>query len=388
MDEGREAPGPGRGPEPQPGAGEPQPERPREAHYEPYPPEDEISLLELVNVLLRRRRVVFGLPLAAAFLTAAISLVLPPTYTASTAFVPESRSQGRVPAGLAGLAGQFGVSLGGEASQSPQFYAEVVKSRELADRVLLTRFPDPRGEHNPADSATLLQILRVDGDDLANSLHDGRKALADRVSVRVDNQTNIVTLSVDSRYPALAAEVANRFVLYLNEFNAQTRQSQARERRRFVEDQVTDAERDLRAAEEDLKTFYERNRSWQQSPQLVFEEGRLRRQVEIRQEVYLTLKREYETAKIEEVNDTPVITVVDPAVPPQERSKPKRKLLVVLAFVLSGMVGVFWAFGAEYVERARREDEGEYEEFRGLVARLRDDVRQALRTLTRRRPRD
>lgn len=350
---------------------------------DPYA-EDEIHLIELVNVLLRRWRLVLGLPLAAAVLTAAVSLIVPPTFTASTAFVPEAAPGSRVPAGLAGLAGQFGVSLGAQASQSPQFYAEVVKSREILDRVLRSRFTDPRSPHNPPDSASLLRIFEVEGDALADSLHNGRKALDERVSVRVDNQTNIVTLNVDSRYPALAADVANRFVLYLNEFNAKTRQSQARERRRFVEEQVSAAERDLRGAEEELKTFYERNRSYQQSPQLVFEEGRLRRQVEIRQEVYLTLKREYETAKIEEVNDTPVITVVASAVPPQEKSKPKRRLLVVLAFVLSGMVAVFWAFGAEYVDRMRREDEGEYREFTGLVGRMRDDLRAMARRVLRR----
>lgn len=369
------------GPRPAPGGEPPRP--PESAYYEPYP-EDEISLLELVNVLLRRWRVVLGLPVAAAFLTAAVSLVLPPTYTAATAFVPEARSQGRLPSGLAGLAGQLGVSVGAEASQSPRFYAEVVRSREIVDRVLLSRFVDPRSRHNPPDSATLLRILRVDGDDLAQSLHNGRNKMESLVSVRVDNQTSIVTLHFDSRHPALAADVANRFVLYLNEFNAKTRQSQARERRRFVEQQVAEAERDLRQAEEELKEFYERNRSWQQSPQLVFEEGRLRRQVEIRQEVYLTLKREYETARIEEVNDTPVITVIDPAVPPQQRSKPKRKLLVVLAFVLSGMVGVFWAFGAGYVERVRRDDDGEYREFRGLVERAREEARQGARAVLRR----
>src|SRR5438132_8548828 len=52
--------------------------------------------------------------------------------------------------------------------------------------------------------------------------------------------------------------------------------------------------------------------------------------VDIRQEVSLTLRREYETARIEEVNDTPVITVIDPPVPPHERSSPKRLLLVLM----------------------------------------------------------
>lgn len=73
--------------------------------------EDEISLLELVNVRLRRWRLVVGLPVGAAFLTAVVSLLIPPTYTTSTSFVPEVAQGRRVPASLAGLAGQFGISV-------------------------------------------------------------------------------------------------------------------------------------------------------------------------------------------------------------------------------------------------------------------------------------
>ena len=70
-----------------------------------------------------------------------------------------------------------------------------------------------------------------------------------------------------------------------------------------------------------------------------FEEGRIRRQVEIRQEVYLTLRREYETARIEEVNDVPIITVVDAAVPPVEKSWPKRAALLSKASTAGRSMG-------------------------------------------------
>ncbi len=49
-------------------------------------------------------------------------------------------------------------------------------------------------------------------------------------------------------------------------------------------------------------------------------------------------------------------------------------MLVALALVLGGIVGVLWAFGAEYADRVRREDEGEYREFRGLVQQVRARV--------------
>jgi hypothetical protein len=120
--------------------------------------------------------------------------------------------------------------------------------------------------------------------------------------------------------------------------------------------------------------FYEHNRSSQQAPRLMAEEDRLRREVDVRQEIYLTLNREYETARIDEVNDVPVITVIDPAVPPAEKSSPKRGMLAILAFVGGGVVAVVLAFGAEHADRLRREDDGEYRELRGRLRGLRADL--------------
>jgi uncharacterized protein involved in exopolysaccharide biosynthesis len=337
------------------------------------------TLLDVFNVLLRRRRLVVTLPLATAVLTLLVAVVVPATYTARTTFVPEpgSAAQGRLPAGfaglggVAGLAGALSASLGGDASRSPRFYAEVAKSSDVLEKVLLTRFPT--NSLRP-DSASLLRILAVSGRNFADSLQRGAKKLSRRVVVRVDNQTGIVELTVDSREPRLSALVANRFVALLNEFNTHTRQSRARERRKFVEERVAEGERSLRAAEDQLKQFYEKNRSWQQAPQLVFEEGRLRRQVELNQELYLTLRREYETARIEEVNDTPIITVVDSATPPTRRSKPKLVILTTLAFILGCLIAVFSAFGVEYVNRLRHENEKEYRQSLALAETAREDL--------------
>lgn len=345
-------------------------------HPESHPshPEDETSLLELLNVLLRHWRIVVGLPLAAGLLTAMVSLAIRPTYTATTGFVSEAPAATGLPSGLSGLAGQFGISVGGDATQSPDFYAQLLTSRAILDRALLDRFPSPQPVDDRADSVTLLRLLGVGGEDLPDSLERARKVLAARMVVRVERLTGIVRLSVDERSPWLAAAVANAIVRYVDQFNAENRQSHARERRRFVETRLAEAERALRQSEEDLRRFYERNRSWQQSPQLAVEEDRLGRQVQIRQEVYLTLNREYETARIQEVNDTPVITVIDAAVPSRKPSKPKRNVPVALAIVLGGLLGVAGAFVVEYAERIRLSNQVEYMEFRSLVKRLRGDL--------------
>ncbi len=350
------------------------------------PVEEDLTLVGALNALLRRWRLVLGLPILIAVLTVGVSFLVPSTYTATTTFVPEARGQTRLPSGIAGLAGQFGLSLGAEPSQSPQFYADVVRSRALLERALLSRYPDPRARTGAPDSTTLLRALLVKGRSPADSLARGVKKLNKLISVRADLQTSIVRVSVDARYPALAAAVANRLVEYLNEFNTQYRQSQARERRKFTEQRVAAADSELRHAEESVRTFYERNRGWQQAPELVFEEARLRRQVDVSKEVYLTLKREYETARIEEVNDTPVITVIDPAVPPQRKSQPKPALLGAVALLLTGLVALSLAFGAEHINTLRRDDDEEYRELISLLRRLRREARQMLSNVIWRRP--
>jgi len=306
---------------------------------------------------------------------------VPASYTAVSTFVPEVRGQQRLGGGLgslAGLATQFGVSLGADPAESPRFYAKVAESRQILERLLLTRFPRPGNSALPGDSASLLVLLEVDGRDRADSIHRAIRKLRRRLSVSVEDQTNVVTVSIEAADRSLASAATNRLVEYLNDFNSQVRRSQAHERRLFVEQRVVDGEQDLRRAEQQLREFYERNRSWQQSPQLVFHEGRLRREVDIREEIYLTLQRQYETARIEEVNDVPLITVIDAAVPPVQRSWPKRTFLVIVAGAMTGLAVLLWVFAREYVDRARREELEEYQQLTSAIAVARSDVRRVL----------
>ena len=336
------------------------------------------SIFEVLTPLVREWRLVLGFPLGAGVIAAAVALLLPLSYTATTTFVPAiSGSGATMPGGLASLASQFGLNLGAGPVVSPDFFAEVLTSRELLKATLLSQF----------QGRALLDILKIEGKTPEARVNEGIRDLEKHIYQRVDRRTGIVTLSVTGAPPALAAAVANRMVELLNTFNLERLQSQSRERRRFVGERLQQAERELRDAEAQHLRFLQANRRYAGSPLLAFEENRLSRQVQLRQEVFQTLTREYEEARIAEVQDTPVLTVIDPATPPDRRSAPRRKLLVFFAMLAAGVSALPLVYLREYRRAAEQEVAAPYRGFLEAWRSTRAEWATALR-LGNRHPRE
>ena len=80
--------------------------------------------------------------------------------------------------------------------------------------------------------------------------------------------------------------------------------------------------RDLQEAENRLAGFLKVNRDYQNAPDLRFQYDRLNREVSIQQQLFVSLAQSFEQAKIDEVRDTPVISVVEaPEVPARPDSR-------------------------------------------------------------------
>jgi len=182
----------------------------------------------------------------------------------------------------------------------------------------------------PGASTSVRRLVQGADDDSQASLDQLVRRLRKRISAQADPRTSVVTVMVSEKTPVAAESLAGLLIRSIKQFNVTTRQLQARELRIFLEKRVSDASQSLHDAEDGLRTFYERNRRLGDSPQLVFEESRMKRQIELRQELYTALSKELESAKIDEVNDTPTITVVDP---PFASSRPDGPGLVVLGLV-------------------------------------------------------
>jgi uncharacterized protein involved in exopolysaccharide biosynthesis len=324
-------------------------EAPR-THPRPSIPEGATPLGELLGPVRRRWRLVAACSLAAGMLAAVISLLLPPVYTARTTFTPVASSQGASGglASLVGLAGQLGLSSLTGGSIPPEYFAEVLRSRSILEATLRSKFPT--GDSAAAERP-LLDILKVNAPSPGARMEQGALALDGLVLASVDKRTGIIDLRVKSNSPVVAASVANRMVQLLNEFNLDRRQVQSREQRRFTGERTQQAQEELRVAEAALLRFLQSNREYVSSPVLEYQYNRLQREVQVKQEVYLTLTKAYEEARVAEVRDIPVLTIIDPAVPPVLRSSPRRKLNTLLGLFLGGVIGI----AAAYLYQAGRD---------------------------------
>ncbi len=108
---------------------------------QPSGDDDEISVLDLLIVLAKHKKLVLGLPLVVAVLAAGISLVLPVSYTGTTKILPPQQSQSGTAAMLAQLGGGLAGLAGGVAGiKSPnELYIGMLKSRTVQDN-LIQRF--------------------------------------------------------------------------------------------------------------------------------------------------------------------------------------------------------------------------------------------------------
>lgn len=345
---------------------------------EPDETSDHLTISQwLAETLLRWRLIVATLVLTLVVAVLAVILI-PPVYRTQVSFVANTTSGSRLPSSalsnagpLAGLAAQFGVGGGADPSESPNFYVELIQSRELLTRLLESKFRDPRAP-SARDSARLIDILRLRGSDPQRRMEKGIKKMGKAISGTFDLTTSLVWLDVDAEWPDLSAAIANRTVGLVSSFNSEQRVTRVRSKRLFLEDRVAKARADMDVAEDRLRVFNDQNRSWRTAPGLVFDEQHLQRELDRTAQLYLQLQQQYEMTLLDEVNDAARITVVDSGVTPHRPLWPDYLILAV-AVPFAGLFLGFMVAGAAAV----------YGDWRGRNPRSANRLSTTVRRVTR-----
>jgi len=335
------------------------------------------TLLGLFRTLLANRKLLVRSALLGLIAFVAYALAQPNYYVSVGTFVPQS---GRSRSGLSGVASQLGLSLPStETGESPQFYRNLLLSKQILGRAAESEYRIDKG--GQVITTRLPEIFNVPGGTPAMRRATTMEHLARDVSASVDAKTGVITYSVRAGQPDLAHGIALRLMALLSEFNLERRQSQAGSERKFTEARLEEVARDLRAAEDRMQTYLQGNRDPGTSPRGAFERDRLQREINARQAIYSALSQAYEQAKIEEVRDTPVVTVIDRPerpVKPASRALLKRGFTGLVAGLAAGMIIILLL---EYLRARRVDDTEQFHEFSREKSAAMRDLKQPWRLL-------
>jgi uncharacterized protein involved in exopolysaccharide biosynthesis len=295
------------------------------------PVPSEVSLLRSVAALARHLRLVIACCVIPPLLVAAHGKSAP-TYRASVAIMP-SDEQSAI-SRMTGLAAQLGLRSQQAGSEGLDFYAALFNSREVlavaarAELVLSTA-------HGDTARTTFVEMLGVEATTEAEVTRRAVKALRQRLRAERDFDAGMLRIALDERSPIVAEELLERLVDIANGFNVDRRRSKAAAERAFAQQRVEETRAELRHAERALEQFLASNRAIE-TPSLAFQYGRLQREVEYNQRLHSVIAELFEQARLDEVRNTPVFTVVEHARGSAERVSVVRRVL------LAAMVGTLF----------------------------------------------
>lgn len=339
------------------------------------------SLLSLVTLGLRHRRLLLGLPLAVMALALALSLVMPAEYTATSRLFPESDSD--MPSELAGMAAQLGLAMGGTSdTETLDFYSQLLQSHEILSAVALHEYEVPMEDGRDTLRGDLIALYDIDGDTPKQRVNAAVSRLDEKdLDARLDRAANVLVLDTRAPWPELAESINRRILTLVNQFNLERRQSRAAQEQSFLETRAAEAEAELRAAEAELQRFIQSNRRYADAPETAFEYGRMQRRVDFLQQIHTSLAQGLEQARVDAIRNVPVITVLDRPEGTSVQTAPRPIVNAALGLLLGGALAACILLLGEILRSARRSHPGDYSE---LEAATRETL-QGLRPFRRSR---
>jgi len=298
----------------------------------------------LVARLRARRTTLVLYPAALVGATIVYLLISPVKYRAEARFITNRITQ---PA-LSGLAAQLGILNAGEATKSPEFYQELVQSRDVLAFVAGSSYVVD-GRSSPT---SLIALWNKDQVDTVRAKERTFSRLRHDLFAVGSLRTGIITIAFESSDPILASQVARHFLDAVVRFDLTIRQAQGAREKRFLEGRLAVLRAELRDAEDRLQRFLLTNRSTTNSPVLAFERDRLQREVADRQTIVTAITQSFEQARIEEVRDTPSMSVTQ--APENATTRVRSWPLALLSALVLGLI----AASVDFFVRERLAEDG------------------------------
>lgn len=260
---------------------------------------DDIDLLELWSILWQRKWLIAGITSVFTAIGIVYAFLATPIYRAEVVLAPTAAKQDG--SGLSGLASLAGINLG-TSTENVQALA-LLRSKKFAEEFIREKgllpvlFPD----HWDSENRRWREDVSPDG---PPDIRDGVKYFVENVRfISEDSQTGLVTIAIEWTDPVTAAEWANELVLQINESVRQRDTAVAQRKLDYLNEQLARANL-----------------------------------LELRQAISRVIEDQIGAVTLALAQPEYAFSVIDPAVVPKDRVRPKRTIIVILAAVVGGVM--------------------------------------------------
>ena len=348
--------------------------------------EKEINLIDYWNIIWKRKKFIITSVIIVTVISAVISLILPKWYKATAVIMPPETEESRF-GGLSANLGAFGLGGMFGGSESQMRFLAILKSRSLLET--MNKKFDFQKRYQTENLESTLNVLRNNINIKIEEEEQIVVSMLDRDQDMVADMANYIVYCLDNLNITLTASKAkssrefieNRIQIVrdsLNKLENEISMFMQKKGIISISDQMKTAVEkaaDMKAAimakEVELEVkkrvlsikspevesleselvilrskfneFYSETSSeklflnFDKIPDMEKEYLQLKRKAEYYTKLLEYLGPQYEQAKIEEARDVPTVQVLDKAVRPERRDKPKRKIIVFMNFFFA-----FW----------------------------------------------
>lgn len=333
--------------------------------------EKEIGLFALANKLWQNKKFILKVMGIGAVIGLIIAFSIPKEYTTTVVLMPEAQSaSGGTMGSLAALAGiNLGNTSGMDALASPDLYPSVFQSTPFLKGLFDINVKDSEQKIDTTLYAYLNEYQKVawwspilksplllfslfssEEDDNIGQILDNRRVLSkeeldvigilkEQITIFSEKKTGITTIEVSMQSPEISAYLADTLTSYFQSYIIDYRTRKARKDLEFAEKLYTDSKDDYHHAQQQLAAFVDGNLNVISAKYRITQD-RLQNEASLAYQGYIQTAQQLQMARVKVQDNTPVFTVIQPAIQPFKPSKPNKKIILIeflfLAFIISG----------------------------------------------------
>jgi uncharacterized protein involved in exopolysaccharide biosynthesis len=317
--------------------------------------DDEISLIDLFAVLLRRKKMIITITLLAMIVVVVFSIVsiklppekspLPNEYTPKALMlINNSTSSGSnvssmlSSSGLSSLAGLAGVSTNLSSYSSLAVYLAgtntfldaIIDKFDLINRYKIKKFP--RAE--------------------------SRKALKKHLTADYDDDSGVFSMNFSDIDPVFAQSVVNFAADYMENLFTQLGVDKDLLQKKNLEENIDTSYNEIKRLEKEIRKR-ESTVSYGYNPaaasSIVLDTSMLKLELDAQKQVYTQLKTQLEVLKVSMSSDTPVFQILEKGEIVDQKTKPSRGKLCIIVTFAAFFLSIFMAFALNAVENIKKD---------------------------------